>query len=261
MGVIRTDQWLIRSYEKPLNLCKRLKTLFHHEDESFVHEFLIQHGMYRHPDEDGLSFIKDCQQKKLWHNIQKEFRNLQALWNGPDIPIFIFPSDSSHRKLMDDFNGKAGLAFHDKLFLFISEKNSEKEIKALLTHEYHHVCRLSTYKKPEKEYILLDTIILEGLAEHAVLERFGKEYIANWTSMYTDEQLKKMWRQIILPNRDLSKNHPKHHVLLYGLRLYPQMVGYCVGYYLVKQYIRKHPSKSKALLTLSSESIAQLTEE
>ncbi|WP_369010262.1 DUF2268 domain-containing putative Zn-dependent protease [Oceanobacillus alkalisoli] len=54
------------------------------------------------------------------------------------MPIFIFPSDRSNTEI----NGKSGLSFHDKLFLFISGETSLTEIKALLTHEYYHVCRL-----------------------------------------------------------------------------------------------------------------------
>lgn len=260
MGVIRTDKWMIDSYDDPINLCKRLRPLFNYEDASSIHEFLIQHGMYRNPEDDGLSKINDFQKREIWRNVQKEFRTLQSLWGGPNIPIFIFPSDSSHRKLMLDYNGKSGLAFIDKVFLFISEKNSVKEIKSLLTHEYHHVCRLSKYKKPEKKYHLLDTIILEGLAEHAVLERLGKEYLGNWTSLYTNEQLKRMWDRIILPNYDLPKHHPKHPLLLYGQRTYPQMIGYSTGFYLVQNYVREYASKTKDLFTLSSELIAQINE-
>src|SRR5699024_2978860 len=105
-------------------------------------------------------------------------------WNGPNIPIFILPSDQHNRKLQRELSGKSGLTFQDKLFLFISEDTSESELKSLFTHEYNHVCRLSQYPK-EEDYTLLDTIILEGLAENAVRERFGDQATANWTRHYS----------------------------------------------------------------------------
>ena len=61
----------------------------------------------------------------------------------------------------------------------------------MFTHEYNHVCRLSKFQKSEEDYVLLDSIILEGLAENAVRERLGEEFLATWTSYYSNEELKK----------------------------------------------------------------------
>lgn len=96
---------------------------------------------------------------------------------------------------MRDQNGKSGLAFKDKLFLFLSDQNSDNEIRALLVHEYNHVCRLAKNGKQEENYVLLDSIILEGLAENAVRELVGEEYLAKWTSYYTEGQLNQMWKK------------------------------------------------------------------
>ncbi len=43
--------------------------------------------------------------------------------------------------------------------------------------------------KDEKDETFLDTIMMEGLAEYAVYERFGSSLTAEWTSYYTPEQL------------------------------------------------------------------------
>src|SRR5690606_32836227 len=117
-------------------------------------------------------------------------------------------------------------------------------------------CRLSTFHKNEEDYELLDTIILEGLAENAVRERLGAESLATWTSFYSARELKKMWKQIVFPNRNIQKNDLKHQDILYGLRSYPKMLGYCVGYYLVKNHIEATNTISKDLLNINSENIA-----
>lgn len=151
------------------------------------------------------------------------------MWGGPNIPVFIFPSDTKNRKLQEDFNGKTGLAFKDKLFLFISKDNSVEEIRALFTHEYNHVCRLSKFKKSEEIYVLLDTIILEGLAENAVSESLGEGLTATWTTYYSNEDLEEMWDNIIKPNMHTLRSDHKHQEILYGLRSYPKRLATVLG--------------------------------
>jgi uncharacterized protein YjaZ len=257
MGVIRTDEWLHDSYHKPIEICEKLTVHFEGALASEIYDYLIQHGMYL-PVRNGNEVVKKLQKNKVWEIVQEEKLRLQKVWDGPNIPIFIFPSDKNNRKLKQDFNGKSGLAFKDKLLLFISEDNMEKEIRALFTHEYNHVCRLSKYQKNEEDYVLLDTIILEGLAENAVRERWGEEFLATWTSYYSTEELQKMWNNIVFPNRNSLKNDLNHQNIMYGLRFYPKMVGYCVGYYLVKNYLESTNKTSKDLLNTETDHIAQI---
>ena len=257
MGVIRTDKWLHDSYHKPIEICEKLKVHFEGALAFEIYDYLILHGMYQ-PLMDGNEVVKKLQKNKVWDIVEEEKLRLQIVWEGPSIPIFIFPSDKNNRQIKQNFNGKSGLAFKDKLFLFISEDNTEKEIRALFTHEYNHVCRLSKFQKNEENYVLLDTIILEGLAENAVRERLGEEFLATWTSYYSNEELKKMWNNLVFPNRNILKSDLKHQNILYGVRSYPKMLGYCVGYYLVKNYIEATNKTSKDLLNIKTDNIAHI---
>lgn len=262
MRVIRTDKWLLDAYDQPLELCEKLKHLFD-EDVSAgeIHQHLIVHGMYREPLKNGDELIKELQKRRIWQIVQQEAKELQKEWNGPVIPIFILPADTNNRKLRHEQNGKSGLSFPDKLFLFVSEMNTEKEIRALLTHEYNHICRLSKYSKKEAEYTLLDTVILEGLAENAVRERFGDQYTAQWTAYYSNTQLERICMNLILPNRNTPKSGRKHAQLLYGFGFFPKMAGYCAGYHLVKNYMSKENVPSQDLLGVKSEQIIEKTDE
>ncbi|MEH7272700.1 DUF2268 domain-containing protein [Neobacillus vireti] len=252
MSVMRTDKWLLEAYERPIELCEKLRELFDGAYASEIYDYLLLHGMYS-PSTNGKDRIIKLQSNQVWGMVQNEAQILQNMWKGPDIPIFIFPSDDSNQTMKIDFNGKSGLSFKDKLFLFISEQNTEAEIKSLLTHEYNHVCRLNYYPKHEDDYTLLDTIILEGLAENAVRERFGEEFLSSWTSFYTDKELLKMWKKLIIPNRSILKTDLKHHNLLYGSPLYPKMAGYSVGYFLVKKHMENNDLTSKDLLSAEPE--------
>ena len=257
MSVIRTDKWLVDLYEQPLKLCEKLEEYFDGVQAYEIYNYLTLHGMYR-PFKNGSKQVKKLQGNKIWEIVQNEQQRLQKMWEGPNVPVFIFPSDTSNLRIKTDFNGKSGLAFKEKLFLFISKDTSEKEIRSLFTHEYNHVCRLSKFQKSDKDYVLLDTIILEGLAENAVRERFGEEFIATWTSYYSTTELEKIWNNLVQPNRNLLKTDRKHQVILYGLYSHPKMAGYCVGYYLVKKYIEVNTLTSNDLLNTPTDKIAQL---
>ena len=65
-------------------------------------------------------------------------------------------------------------------------------------------------------------MILEGIAENAVRERFGEEFLSYWTSIYTDNELLNMWEKLIVPNRSILKTDHKHYELLYGSPFIPQ---------------------------------------
>ncbi|MCQ6275510.1 DUF2268 domain-containing protein [Bacillus sp. V3B] len=257
MSVVRTDKWLLNLYDKPIEMCEKIEEYFDGARASEIYHYLTLHGMYR-PLQNGNKLVRSLQENKVWEIVHKEKRKLQNMWEGPDVPVFIFPSDINNRKIKRDFNGKSGLAFQDKLFLFISEDNEETEIKALLTHEYNHVCRLAKLQKKEEDYVLLDTIILEGLAENAVRERLGKEFVSTWTSYYSNEELDRIWKKLVCPNRNILKADRKHQDILFGLGYYPKMSGYCVGYYLVKNYIEANSLTSKDLLSIEATHIAQL---
>jgi uncharacterized protein YjaZ len=254
MGIIRTDKWLLEHYESPLHVCEKLEDYFQ-ATALEIYDYLYVHGMY-HPVNNGINHLKPLLKANPWKVIQDEYHTLQELWEGPDIPIFIFPFNNSDSELALHTGGKSGLAFRDKLFLFLSEENSELEIRALFTHEYNHVCRLEKYRKKEEDYTLLDTIILEGLAECAVKERYGKKYQAKWISTYDEVELKELWNTIIYPNQNVRKNDYKHQELLFGSSKYPKMIGYCVGYYLVTRYIETNNISISELLVHSSREIA-----
>src|SRR5690625_6839523 len=75
-----------------------------------------------------------------------------ALPIWPDIPIFIFPSDSRNQELTRHFNGKSGLAFVDKLFLFVSEKNTEKDRKSTRLNSSHVAISYAVFCLKHKRY-------------------------------------------------------------------------------------------------------------
>jgi uncharacterized protein YjaZ len=257
MSVVNTEKWLVDLYEKPYEIAGKLKRYFTEGSNEDIYHHLVMHGMYRHLD-TGSKVVENMKQKQFWNIVKREERKLQELWNGPNVPIFIFPADTSNRKIMKELNGKSGLAFKDKLFLFLSDGNEVKEIYALITHEYNHVCRLTKFKKSEANYTLLDSIVLEGLAENAVRERVGEDYLASYQKYYSNDQLEHIWNTLIKPNQNSKKSERKHLQLLYGLGSYPSMAGYCIGYYLVKRCLEKNNMTTSEILEWPSEKVINI---
>ncbi|MGG0719096.1 DUF2268 domain-containing putative Zn-dependent protease [Robertmurraya massiliosenegalensis] len=186
--------------------------------------------MYK-PNRRTSRYFQDIQKNKVWEEVARLFRKYQKRWNGPDVDIFIFPIHSN-------FADKGGVSFKKSIFLFLSPLEDKKEIEALFVHEYHHVCRINKQKKEMKEYTLLDSIILEGLAEHAVEYYCGEKYRANWCQYYSEKELEQYWEDLRNEIIDTKREEELHNNILFGSRGYPRLLGYAIGYHLTKVILK-----------------------
>ncbi|MGE7122561.1 DUF2268 domain-containing protein [Peribacillus sp. NPDC046944] len=253
MGVISTNEWMEKDFDHPVKMMKKLKGEFYEQvKEDMIYRHLQNHGMYL-PNPKTKKTFDELKQKNVWVKTQSLFTTYKKLWGGPDIPIYIFPLVASGRKQPNE--SKSGLAFKDKLFLFYDIEITEKEMEAVLIHEYHHVCRLHHLKKAEENYTLLDTMIMEGLAERTVGKYLGTKYLAKWTQLYSEEKLQQFWDSYLVENLNKKRTDPLHDALLLGKKGYPEMLGYCSGFHLVKQF--KNFSVKKSFAIQSEEFITE----
>lgn len=256
MGVINTIDWLKKETD-PLKICKKLTPYFSALQAKEIHYHLVRFGMYRTVKK---SMIEQMEKANLLEKVQKKYEALQKKWNGPDIPIFILPVDESNGLLTTDFQGRSGLSFPDKMFLFLSPKVSNRALTAVLIHEYHHICRLHTHSKRDEEYTLLDTMILEGLAEYTVMKKLGEEALTHWMTKYSKSQLNRWWNQWIKDHQHVKRDDAKYVQLLFGKGFYPTMLGYALGYEMVKTFYQENKWTVADTFSVSSESIAKVYE-
>lgn len=234
-GVIRTDDWLENDFH-PKKICELLLEHFQGEkDSNKIYEYLLSFGMYKHNRNSKKTF-ESLKADMMWEKTSKIYEKYRRKWNGPAIPIFIFPLDESNARLMREGKGKSGVSFKDKLFLFLTSLDDAKELEALFVHEYHHVCRMNRLNKCPSDYSLLDSMILEGLAENAVAENCGEEYTSDWTRRYSKEKLSFYWNDFISDQLFVQRNDELHDRILFGLGNRPKLIGYAIGYEIVKQY-------------------------
>ena len=151
------------------------------------------------------------------------------------------------------------MAYHDKLLLFISSNSTKNEREALLIHEYHHVCRLNTQKKKIDEYTLKDSCVLEGLAEYTVQHYLGEKFLAPWITRYTKETLQTYIERDFNKLIDTPRKDKIHDQFMYGNKKWPPMIGYCIGYHLVKAYFHEESFSAKTSFSVSSEKIIKKT--
>ncbi|WLR44226.1 DUF2268 domain-containing protein [Bacillus carboniphilus] len=250
-----TKEWL-EINRSNLYISERLKRYFQEKTNArFIRDLLIQHGLYK--GTISKTIMEAMIEKNIWKRVAESYEQLREEWQGKDVPIFILPVDPTSNRIQKEFNGRSGLAFCDKLFLFLTSSASDEDIQAILTHEYHHVVRLQHYTKNEEDYNLLDTIIMEGLAENAVRERLGEGYTASWAEEVPEKIALKWWGNLILPNYQLPRDSRKYHQLLYGTGFYPKMVGYSVGYRVVKDYMKKSEKKTEECFDLEPKAVIQ----
>ncbi|WP_078555195.1 DUF2268 domain-containing protein [Bacillus alkalicellulosilyticus] len=266
MGVIATFRWLQKYSEKTSNvssiyerqliqqdtLIKPLSAVFDGANLPELHRYLLEQGLV-HPDVDISPLLIELEDKKVWHVVRAHYTYLKEKWSGPDTKVFIFPLEERNELMMKQLGGKMGLGFRDKVVLFLSPQANEKEIKALLTHEYHHVCRLNELNKNEEELSLLDSILIEGLAERAVEEEVGSQYLGKWSELYTEDELKQLWQSSFI--RALSlKGKKRHNPYLFGDFRYriPEWAGYSVGYDIAKKFQTKTQMPTAEMVKLAS---------
>ncbi|MEH7274912.1 DUF2268 domain-containing protein, partial [Neobacillus vireti] len=233
MGIIQTDKWLEEEFDRPTKICEKLLPAFNGQSAPKIYNQLTEFGMYK-PSPLTKEIFTMMKETNVWDEVRGIFHDYKKAWGGPDIPIYLFPIGQKRSFFSrQEEKVKGGVSYPDKMFLFLSNKLTSKELEALFVHEYHHICRLKMQTKRFEDYTLLDSIIIEGLAEYAVLVHCGRNYLADWCKMYTDAELEKLWNIYLQDNLELKKSERKHDDFLYGLGRVPNLLGYAAGFKIV----------------------------
>jgi uncharacterized protein YjaZ len=239
-----------------------LKDYFPGVNSHEIHSYLQSHGLFQKIEGSKISnFLSFLDQKKVEKIVAAQLRKLKKEWQGPSVDVFLLPVDEENTDFIKELGWKCGIGFPDKIFIFLSEKVTLKGLLAVITHEYHHVCRLKQCKRDLKEFSLLDSLLIEGLAECAVEEYVGKKHLGPWCNRYNEEMLNEYWENVMIPNIGL-KGKNNHHPFLYGTgSAMPKWMGYSIGYDIVKTIIRKNKQiKTKNLIDKNSENLLSLSD-
>ncbi|WP_210471542.1 DUF2268 domain-containing protein [Sporosarcina sp. 6E9] len=270
-AVIQTQTWLYKflhacsekseenSYVLQCKmLCAPIVKLFPEVNPEELQYELLTHGLFD-PDNwaDLRNQVKILEQRKIWKIVEQEYLFLKNLWKGPEVAIYIYPLNTVTLHRNEKAPTKNGLAYKGALFLFITEGLRIEEIKALLAHEYNHVCRLNYLGLATETIPLKDSLIIEGFGEFAVKELYGERWLAPWTDFYSFKESKGIWTKHFIPNLNL-RGTKNHQLYLYGKTRspFPKWIGYHIGYQIVDSFHRQHgPFNNSALYRKSSDEI------
>ncbi|KAA9027551.1 hypothetical protein F4V44_06010 [Niallia endozanthoxylica] len=252
MGIERTDEWLKNHFFNPLKICTQLRPSFKEKSESEIYQYLLFFGMYR-PNRMNEEIYHELIKLNIWKQAEKILARYQKKWNGPDVSVYIFPFGKK-RYPISDMQG--GVSFKDGMFLFLSSFHKEdKALEALMVHEYHHVCRLNKSSKPIQDYTLLDSLIMEGLAEYAVTKYCGEAYKSNWVTCYSDEELHYYWEKDVKKHLQSKRMDPIHDAILFGKGRYPHLLGYALGHWLIENASKKRRYSIHDTFSIKSEEL------
>lgn len=271
MGVVRTDKWLriyCQKWHEADTLAEKmslqrqvmiepLSEIFKTKETQALQQYLFQVGL-THPDVASDLELKQWLNKHPWKEVQKQLTYLQKKWKGPDVKLYLLPIEKRNPFLMKQLGGKMGITLPHAILLFIHGEIRAKELLALVTHEYHHVCRLRYTKQSEESMSLLESMVMEGLAEYAVKEELGTDANAAWTKCYDLDWNRSWFEQWIRPNLFL-KGRKNHHMYLYGddQTGIPLWLGYYTGYRLINSAV----TETDATRTLFEQSAEALFEQ
>ncbi|MBS4210642.1 DUF2268 domain-containing putative Zn-dependent protease [Bacillus sp. FJAT-50079] len=251
MGIIKTDEWLEEHFTNPFKLCELAVP---EVDSRSFYYYVKRFGMYE-PSEQTRDVVKKLKEQDVWNKVDRFYRLYKKKWSGPEVDIYIFPIDLHQSFFRERLKGRSGLAYKNKIFLFLTDEKDEKGWEALFIHEYHHAARMAKQKKEISEYTLLDSLMIEGLAEHAVLLYCGKKFTARWENDFSSEMLKYYWKHIYEPNVAANRESVLHDDLLLGRRRIPRMMGYAIGGKLVDGYLRNNSLSIKESFDIQAEKL------
>jgi uncharacterized protein YjaZ len=232
---------------------KKLLPYFHKYDEKSLYKYLQSHGLTT-LSHDTKNDIEVLIKQNVWKCLENEFNALRKEFNGPDIPILILPCRKSKSFFQNATYYRGGIAYKNCICLFLSPLEGILQHKAVLLHEYHHIVRLTMLYKNRK-VSLLDAMVLEGLAESAVLEKYGEDVQAPWTNLYSSEQCQFYYNKFLKNNLELTNNDEQFSIYLYGGNGIPKLMGYSVGYDMVKSCIEQTEWSKDKLIRTSSKNI------
>lgn len=136
-----------------------------------------------------------------------------------------------------EFGLKLGFVFWDKMFFFLLLDIFNLVVFVFMIYEYNYVCWLEYVIMDEKDEILFDIIMMEGLVEYVVYECFGLSFMVEWMFYYMFEQFDFLFEKRVKLNFRLMRDNRMFFQLLYGKGYFFLMFGYVVGFNIVKKYL------------------------
>ena len=165
--------------------------------------------------------------------------------NNLDVAIFDSPETA-----IPEF-GMGGYTVNPNyITISVDPKNSNiskvyyEELIDTLAHEFHHVARWRTVGYGRT---LLEAMITEGLADYFANEVTGRKGPHLWDNALDKRQIEYFLKKA---EKDFNNKNYNHTTWFFGSKdkKIPKWTAYSLGYFLVGEYLKKHPDKKASNL-------------
>ena len=187
-----------------------------------------------------------------------------------DLTIHVKLSDPSSERFIVPQMGVGGHPIGtDTVWMYFQPENPNFKtsfVASGLPHEIHHAIRL---RNPDWHWSLLESMVMEGLADHFQIEVVGGEP-GPWTRALTPEEIQRSLIRV-KPLLRVKVESYQEFVEEYetpwlfgrsGDNPIPRWTGYTLGWWIVENYLRAHPeARASTLVQTSAEEIASATPE
>ena len=213
---------------------------------------------------------KDAVTREIESDVRQVMSRVQALIPAYDLTIHVALSDASTKSSIVPQIGVGGHPVGtDAVWMYMDPGNPNFKPQSVgwgLPHEIHHAIRL---RMPGWHWSLLESMVMEGLADHFLVEVVGGEP-GPWDRSLTEEQIHE---QLIRVKPLLRLNVASYPAFVEtyekpwlfgrsGTDPIPHWTGYTLGWRIVENYLRAHPdARASTLVQTSSKVIADATPE
>ena len=223
MSIEKTELWLEEHFDDPIKICSRLASSSNKKDAAELYDYLVSFGMYQ-PNPIAKEMFHRLKDEDSWSKVENIYVKYKTKWNGPDIPVYIFPLKKTRFAKIDH---KSGVSFKNKMFLFLTPSLDEKELEALIVHEYHHICRLKYLSKAVSGIHFIRFHSNGGVCGVCCNKICGKNYNAKWISYYNNEELDYYWKKYFMKNLQAKKTEPIHDAIIIWKRKISRLDWLC----------------------------------
>ncbi|SDZ85829.1 Uncharacterized protein YjaZ [Thalassobacillus cyri] len=239
-------------------LCRPIQKTLSKIPPAELQAILLKHGLFEPFEWKHIHrSVREMEKRDIWKIVEEEYHRLKRKWHGPEAPIYIYPIARAQQPAGRRPIEKSGVSFKECLFLFLAPDTPLLEIKALLAHEYNHMCRFSRSNLDETRLPLKEVLVMEGLAENAVQELYGEKLLAPWTRNYRNNRVREIWKRHFQTALHVQ-GQEKHQKFLYGKGngSLPRWIGYQIGFQIITSYQERHGRlTTRELLTKTADEL------
>lgn len=220
-------------------------------DNALYHDLLLKIGK---GDLQNYHSLGARQKRLIADIITKTFSKCQKKLSYPLklAYIFVFPWFPNAQDNAAFGGVNAVTPYMRTMHFFLDSDNFKtNSLMETVAHEFNHL--VFYYYHRGKKYTLVEQMAIEGLAENFREDVLGGKR-APWSGALTKSEAGKIFRSLKPLLR--SRSSRVYSKVFWGSERYKRWTGYSIGYWLVKEFIKKKPSISwQALMRMKVENV------